>query len=137
MSSAAPAVRPGSVTTLMVLTWIAAVASIVGGIALLLASDQAISDAGIAASTATAHAWAEIVWGVIAALIASGLGNGSNAARLIITILAVVRVGLSILAAFTLSGIAALWLIATTGVIALIVLAMLWNARATAFFQAA
>jgi hypothetical protein len=135
MSPAVPAARPGTVTFVMVLTWIAAIVSIVGGIALLLASDQAINDAGIAASTATTQGWVEIVWGVIAALVAIGLGNGNNFSRLLVTILMVIRLGLSVLAAFALHGLAVFWAIALAGVLALIGLSLLWNARANQFFR--
>jgi hypothetical protein len=135
MSSGVPAARPGTVTFVMVLTWIAAIVSIVGGVALLLASDQAINDAGIAASTATTQGWVEIVWGVIAALVAIGLGNGNNFARLIVTILMVIRLGMSVLAAFTLNGLGVFWAIALAGVFALIGLSLLWNARASEFFR--
>ena len=135
MSPAAPAARPGTVTFVMVLTWIAAIVSIVGGIALLLASDNAINDAGIAASTATTQGWAEIVWGVVVALVAIGLGNGNNFSRLLVTILMVIRLGLSVLAAFALNGLAVFWAIALAGVFALIGLSLLWNARANQFFQ--
>jgi hypothetical protein len=135
MSSLSPAARPGTVTFVMVLTWLAAIVSIVGGVALLLASDQAINDAGIAASTATTQGWVEIVWGVIAALVAIGLGNGNNFARLIVTILMVIRLGMAVLAAFTLNGLGIFWAIALAGVFALIGLSLLWNARASEFFR--
>ena len=52
MSSVRPAARPGSVTTVMVLTWIVALFSIVAGVILLLASDQVLADAGISSGTA-------------------------------------------------------------------------------------
>jgi hypothetical protein len=135
MISAAPTARPGTVTFVMVLTWLAAIVSIVGGVVLLLASDQALNDAGIAASRATTLGWVEIVWGVIAAMVAIGLGSGNNFSRLIVTILMVIRLGMSVLAAFTLNGLGVFWAIALAGVLALIGLSLLWNARASEFFR--
>ena len=135
MSSVRPAARPGSVTTVMVLTWIVALFSIVAGVILLLASDQVVADAGISTGTATTYGWAEIVIGVITALVAIGLGNGNNFSRLLVTLLMVVRAALSVWVAIVLWGHAGFWSAVLAGVIAVVILVMLWNARANEFFR--
>ena len=135
MSSAHPAARPGSVTTVMVLTWIVALFSIVAGVILLLASDQVLADAGISSGTATTYGWVEIVFGVITALVAVGLGNGNNISRLLVTLLMLLRAALSVWVAIVLWGHAGFWSAVLAGLIAVLILAMLWKARANEFFR--
>ena len=135
MSSTHPAARPGSVTTVMVLTWIVALFSIVAGVILLLASEQVLADAGISSGTATTYAWVEIVLGVITALVAIGLGNGNNFSRLLVTLLMLLRAALSVWVAIVLWGHAGFWSAVLAGLIAVLILAMLWNARANEFFR--
>ena len=135
MSSVRPAARPGSVTAVVVLTWIVAVFSIVAGVILLLASDQVVADAGISSSSATTYAWAEIVFGVITALVAVGLGNGNNFSRLLVTLLMLLRAGLSVWVAVALWGHAGFWSAVLAGLIAVLILVMLWNDRANEFFR--
>ncbi len=135
MSFVRPAARPGSVTTVMVLTWIVALFSIVAGVILLLASDQVLADAGITTGTATTYGWAEIVFGVITALVAIGLGNGNSFSRLLVTLLMVLRVGLSVTVAVALWGHAGFWSAVLAGLVAVLVLVMLWNDRANQFFR--
>ena len=135
MSSVHPTARPGSVTTVMVLTWIVALFSIVAGVILLLASDQVLADAGISSGTATTYGWVEIVFGVITALVAIGLGNGNNFSRLLVTLLMVLRAALSVWVAIALWGHAGFWSAVLAGLIAVLILAMLWNDRANEFFR--
>ena len=119
----------------MVLTWIVVLFSIVAGVILLLASDQVLADAGISTGTATTYAWAEIVFGVITALVAIGLGNGNNFSRLLVTLLMVLRAGLSVWVAVALWGHAGFWSAVLAGLIAVLILVMLWNDRANEFFR--
>ncbi len=135
MSATRPTARPGSVTTVMVLTWIVAVFSILAGVLLLVASDQVLSDAGLSSANANVYAWAEIVIGVITALVAVGLGNGNNFSRLLVTLLMGLRAALSLWVAIVLWGHAGFWSAVLAGLIAVIVLALLWNARASEFFR--
>ncbi len=134
MSSQAPAARPGGVTFVMILTWIAAILSIIAGITLLLASDDALAEAGVAASTATTYGWVEIGWGILVALVAIGLGNGNNFSRFLVTVLMVLRIAAAIWAAIALNGMIGFWAIAVAGGFALLVLFLLWNNRANLFF---
>ncbi len=130
----APAPRPAGVTLVVVLTWIAAILAVLAGVLLLLASDSVLQEADIAESTATTYGWIEIGWGVVAALVAIGLGNGNNFSRLLATVLMVLRLGGSIFAAVVLSGHNGFWSAVASGVIALLVLVLLWNNKANMFF---
>jgi hypothetical protein len=132
MSQSTPAPRPGTVTTVVVLTWISAVFAIIGGVIVLLLSDQTLSDAGIEKSTATTVAWVDIVLGVIIALVAMGLNSGSNFARILVTILMAVRVASGVWAMINLPNGVVTGIV--TVVIALLVLFLLWNQRANEFF---
>lgn len=132
MSATAPA-RPGSVTTVVVLTWIVAILTIIGGVALLLLSDDTLSQAGIAKGTATTFGWVEIVLGVVVALVAMGLARGSNGARMLVTILMIVRIVAAVWIAVAV-GSSAVWSAVATGILALIILGLLWNAKASAYF---
>lgn len=134
MSYVRPTSRPGSVTTVVVLTWIVALFSIGAGVLLLLASDQVVADAGLSAGSATTYAWTEIVLGVITGLVAIGLGNGNSLSRLLVTALMGLRAALSLWVAFVLWGHAGFWSAVLAGLFAVFVLALLWNDRANEFF---
>ena len=133
--STAPAPRPGSVTVVVILTWIVAVTTILAGIFFLVASDQVLADAGIASGDATTFAWVEIILGVVVALVALGLSSGASWARMLVTILMVIRLGVAVWAAIALSGTLGFWSIALAAAVALAILAMLWTGRASEFFN--
>lgn len=133
MASTAPAPRPGSVTFVVVLTWITAIVSIVGGILALLLSDDALSEAGISGSTATTYGTVELVLGVIIALVAIGLAGGNNLARFVVTVLMVLRIGVGIWAIVTLPNGPITGTIAVA--FALLIIVLLWNSKASAFFK--
>ena len=134
MSAPAPAPRPGSVTTVMVVTWIVAILTILGGLLFLFISDSALDEAGISASTATTYGIVELLLGVVIALVAIGLGGGNNFARILVSILMVLRLGAAIWAGIVLWGSGGFWSVVIAGLLALIVLALLWNDRANQFF---
>ena len=132
MSEVTPAPRPGSVTVVVVLTWISAIVAILGGVLALVLSEESLADAGISKSTATTYGWTEIVLGIIIALVAVGLSRGNNLSRILVSALMVLRAIVGIWAMLQLpngmiSG-------TVTVVIALVVLFLLWNQRASAVF---
>jgi hypothetical protein len=132
MSEVTPAPRPGSVTVVVVLTWISAIVAILGGVLALVLSEESLADAGISKSTATTYGWTEIVLGIIIALVAVGLSRGNNLSRILVSALMVLRAIVGIWAMLQLpngmiSG-------TVTVVIAVVVLFLLWNQRASAFF---
>lgn len=131
--SATTSARPGSVTAVVVLTWIVAILTVVSGVALLLLSDSVLKEAGITRSTATTYGWVEIVLGVVVALVAIGLSRGSNAARILVSIVMVLRVAAAVWIALAVSTSARGTAIAA-GVVAVIILALLWTRRANDYF---
>jgi len=132
MSGAAPAPRPGSVTTVVVLTWISAIVAILGGVLALVLSEESLSEAGISKSTATTYGWVEIVLGVIIALVALGLGRGNNLSRILVSALMVVRAAIGVWAMLNLPN--GVITGSITILVALLILFLLWNQRANAFF---
>lgn len=134
MSGSAPAPRPGSVTTVVVVTWIVAILTILAGVLLLLISDSALAEADISEGTATTYGIVELVLGAVIALVAIGLGRGNNFARILVSILMVLRLGLAIWAGIVLWGTGGFWSVVVAGLLALLVLALLWNDRANQFF---
>ncbi|MDO8147278.1 MULTISPECIES: hypothetical protein [Isoptericola] len=136
MSAPGPVTRPGSVTFVVVLTWLVAIASVVGGVLMLLATDEVLADAGIGASDAPVYAWVEIALGLVVALVAVGLGNGNRFSRFLVTLLMALRVVLSLWVVIVWGEYAGFWSALLSGLFALLIIVMLWNARANAFFRA-
>ena len=126
--------RPASVTVVVVLTWFAAVVSIAGGVVALLLSAEELAVADISEASANIYGWTSIVIGAAAALVAIGLGSGSSLARALVSLLMVARMGVGLWAIISLpEGIVAG---VVTIVLALIVLFLLWNGKASAYFAA-
>jgi hypothetical protein len=123
------------VVFVMILVWIVAVLSILGGLFFMLASEAVLAQAGISKSAAMTYGWWEIGYGVITALVAMGLGRGSRIARLLVSLLMALRIVAAAWAAIALSGHRGFWTAVGAGVIAIVILIMLWNARADAFFK--
>ena len=127
--------RPASVTVVVVLTWFAAVVSIAGGVVALLLSAEELAAADISEASANVYGWTSIVIGAAAALVAIGLGSGSSLARALVSLLMVARMGVGLWAIISLpEGIVAGVI---TIALALIVLFLLWNGKASAYFAAA
>jgi len=118
----------------MVVTWIVAILTVLGGVLFLVMGDAALAEAGISDSTATTYGIVELVLGAVIALVAIGLGNGNNFSRILVSILMVVRLGVAIWAGVVLWGSGGFWSVVIAGLMALLVLALLWNDRANAFF---
>ena len=128
--------RPASVSFVVVLTWLVAIVTIIDGVILLFASDATLVDAGVNPDTATLTAWISIVLGLVIALFASALGNGSKFARLLISLLMMVRFVLGGFAIVMLWGSSFMWGAVVLTIIAAFVLYLLWNAKASAWFAA-
>jgi hypothetical protein len=120
------------VTTVVVLTWISAIVAILGGVLALVLSEESLSEAGISKSTATTYGWVEIVLGVIIALVALGLGRGNNLSRILVSALMVVRAAIGVWAMLNLPN--GVITGSITILVALLILFLLWNQRANAFF---
>jgi len=134
MSNEARAPRPATVTFVMLITWLVALLSIIGGLAFLLADAATLVDAGISKSTANTYGVIEIVLGIIIGLVAVGLGNGNNFSRFLVTVLMLMRVIGATWAAVVLFGETGFWFVILAGLLALLVLFMLWSDKASRFF---
>ncbi|MFN8125555.1 MAG: hypothetical protein U0R64_03480 [Candidatus Nanopelagicales bacterium] len=134
--------RPGTITFIVVLMWINAVIEIIGGVFLMLgATNNSFvrgfnEGAGVDDLNGTTLAVAGLItiaFGIITILLATGLKNGSNGVRIFVSILIVLQILVDV-AELTVWRNSSVW----TGLIAiliwLIILAMLWGSRASAFF---
>jgi hypothetical protein len=135
MSGTAPAPRPASVVIVMVLTWIVAILTVISGVLLLTASGEALRELSISTSDATLYGWIDIVLGVIIALVAIGLGSGNNFSRFLVSALMVLRLIVMGWAVFVLFGHPGFWYAAIAAALAVLILAMLWSSKASAFFR--
>jgi hypothetical protein len=148
MSQATSAVqRPGTITLIVVLMWINAILEIIGGVLLIIASRSKDFVTGVQEGaaptftssqvTASTLLWAGIIsilFGIITILLATGLKNGNNGVRIFVTILIVIQI-LADAAEMTVWQNRSVWTGLISILIWLIVLAMLWSSRASAFFQ--
>lgn len=128
--------RPASVTVAVVLTWIAAVTDVVGSIALfLLAGDDAVTGA-LAASSAEIQFFAllSLVIGVVVALVALGLQTRGRWALMAVTFVMLVRIGVGVYSLLRF-GPHHLTGAVLTIVVALLVLALLWNRSSQRYFR--
>lgn len=126
--------RPAGVTFIAVLTFLIAFSSMVRGFLAILGYDAGLNPTDLSGSSGTAYGWVELGLGIITAVVGAGLLRGSSLARLLVTALMVVRIIAAIWVVVSFSGAAALLASAIIGGLALIVLLLLWNGRADAFF---
>ena len=132
--STTSAVRPGSVTLVVVLTWISAILAIVAGAFALFGGQQYLSELGWSAGEARIEGIVGIIFGLILALLASALGKGSKFARFLVTVVMLLRLVVGAVEVVALWGSTYMWSGVVGVVIALLVLWLLWNAKAGAFF---
>ena len=129
--------RPGTVTTVVVLTYLAGFLDIVAGVVIwALAGSGSLQEAvGTSQGTLTAVAITNIVIGLVVIGVGVMLAGGSPFARILVTILMTIRIVAAIagLALLGLSG-AAESIMALA--IAVVVIALLWNQRANEYFNA-
>lgn len=127
--------RPGAVTTVVVLTWIAAILDMAGGLVLIVfAGDQEVqAAAGASSSTLTTMGWTVLVIGVVVALVATRLAAGGSLVRMLVTVLMLLRLGSGVwllLAGGSHAATEAITTIAISGV----VLYLLWTGPASEYF---
>ncbi len=127
--------RPGTVTAVVVLTYLAGVFDVIaGGVIWALAGNDTLQEAaGQSRGSLTTAAIVSIVIGLITIGVGAMLAGGSPVARMLVTILMVIRIGVAVfvLVVVGLSG-AAEAIIAM--VISVTIIALLWNARASTWF---
>jgi hypothetical protein len=129
-------VRPGSVTVVVVLTWISAVIAIVSGVLLLIFAPAVRVQVGNSnVSTAVIVIGVVIlVIGLLTAWVATRLGKGGNGARILLTILEGLQIAGALATLSTVSGSNTVSQSVVTIIIGVVILALLWNSRANAFF---
>ena len=129
--------RPGSVTLVVVLTIISGILTLLGGLFLLLLGGAATLDRlNVSGGAVLFFGILYLILGIITIIVGIGLRNGSRLARMLVTILMVI----DIISAITSPGWFQTSQTVTSSIIAIIVsvivLALLWNRRASEFFAA-
>ena len=128
--------RPFGVAVVLVLAWVAAIGDIVAGIVLLLLSfDHArFTDDTVSASLVRYFGLVAIVIGLLTAMVALGLANGSQFARVFTIMVMVVRM---VNAAWALIAIryVTLWPAVFDLAIAVLITALLSNRAASDYFR--
>jgi hypothetical protein len=132
---AASARRPTSVLIVLVAAWIQVAMSLIASVALFfMASDtDVVSAVGATTDELRVVAGVGVVFGLIAAAFVLWLQSGSNVARILVSIVAVLNIG------------AGVWAIAAAGThqlaeslvnigLAAVVLVLLWNQAANEYF---
>lgn len=126
--------RPGGVTLVAVLTWIAGLLDVLGGTILLFQTSVAATVEQFGgASQLIATAIVTIGIGVVVIAIAGGLLRGSPGARIVVTVFQVLSIvsGVFLAIAYPAGAIGEYIGIA----LSLVVIALLWTGRANAFFR--
>ena len=130
--------RPITVTLVVILAWITAIANIIVGLFLLFGADDAGLIADYSDSVVSAR-WLGVVgilYGIIVAVVANGLAKGGQFSRFIVSLLMILRILGDVF-------LLAQWGGAYVGsaifniVLSLIILFLLWNSKASRFFNPA
>ena len=128
--------RPGSVTVVVVLTWISAILVLVGAAILFgVAFTVDAPDLPASRNFVVTIAVTALIIGLITAWVAYGLSKGNNFARFLVTLVQALNIANQIWMWIQFGGnyvISAMINIA----IAVIILALVWNRRANEFFAA-
>jgi len=127
--------RPGGVTFVIALTWLVAFLSMVSGFMAILGDEAPIGGSILDSGASVAVGWAEVVVGALTALVAIGLAARSALARLLVTALMIVRVAGAIWIAFEFAGQGGLLASALIGGFAVLILLLIWNGPADAYFN--
>jgi len=126
--------RPFSVTFVVLLTWISALLAIGGGLYAVI-DPQGAAEGLADANVVRTEGFISIIIGLITAMVASALGRGSKFARFLVSLLMLLRIAGASIVGFTHFGTIFMWVALISAVVALIILWLLWNAKASAFFS--
>lgn len=137
MSNSVSHVRPSSVSVVVTLTWIAAFLDLVGGAVLVFfaSSEELQAASGASEASITTAGWFTMGIGILVAVVAIRLGEGSSGARLLVSTLMVLRVVAAIwvlIAAGTHGGTESILTLALSAA----VLYLLWTGPANDWFAA-
>lgn len=135
MTSSLAAPRPTTVTIAIVLGWFSVLADIVAGLALvgLAGNDTLVSALNSDAATTSRIGYASLVFGVVLGLLVWLLSQGSSVVRLLLSIVLVLRIAVSVWAMIEL-GSHQLSTSVLTLALSVVLLGLLWNGKANAFF---
>ena len=127
--------RPTSVAVALAIGWISVILDLVAGVTLIVlaGNDEVTSALGTDESTARAIGIVALVSAVILALVVYLLGKGSNIARMLVTIVMLLRIGFAIWAIVAL-GTHQLAEAIVSMAVAVTAIVLLWNDKANAFF---
>lgn len=130
----AAAARPGGVTLVAVLTWISGALNIVVGVVMFFQQSNAelLAQFGGTSGIITAGI-VSILLGLVIVLVARGLLNGSQVARVLVTIVQALSLAGAVLGVLVAPGQLVSSLV--TGLLALLIIVLLYTARANAFFR--
>lgn len=135
-----PTRRPGLVTLLLILVVIEGLVSIFVGLLFVLARDSATVNGDLTAAGATGSSVALwlgillIVIGVVYLLVARGLATGNGFARLVVAAVTLVNIASGIWLMIAHPG-GARWSTVASILLGVIVLAILYSPKASAFFR--
>ncbi len=135
MSTAPLPRRPGSVTLVATLTWIAAALDLIAGAAMVwLSYNPDLLDDALSVGDVRWYGYASLVVGALTAAVAIGLAGGSQGARILVVLLMTLRIAAAAYA-FIQVGDFSVWQAGVQVALALIIIAMLSTRRASDFFR--
>jgi hypothetical protein len=121
--------RPVGVTIVAILAWISGFFSILGGILMIVSG---LEVASMSRELLIVAAVISIVIGIVVIVVAFGLFRGSNAARIITTVVFALNILNAIIQLF--SGTQSLWTALLSALPSIIGVILLWTKSASAFF---
>lgn len=131
-----PVRRPAGVSLVVWLTYLSAFLDIVAGVWVILTRETLAAEAATTTGSLLVVGSAQILVGIFVGLLAAALGRGSRGSRMIVTFLMILRLGLGLFALVGLSNVNR-WLGLAQAALAVLVLWLLWNRRASEFFARA
>jgi len=137
-SSPAPTAvpRPAGITFVIVLTWLAAMSSLVGGIWLLLISfdKSRFPDAADDVAVVRSFAFLALILGLLTVMVALALGSGSQFARVLVIIVMAGNLINAVWALIYIRGVT-LWPAVAYATLALVIITLLSNRAASDYFR--
>lgn len=126
--------RPASVTLVVVLTWISAVLAVLGGLLLIVVGSITGGAAGLTPGVLGGIGVAYVILGLITGAVAARLARAGNGARLLVSVLVVLQIAGGIAAISTVGSGSTVTQALVSILVGIVILLLLWNARANAFF---
>jgi hypothetical protein len=127
--------RPGTVLTVVVLTWVQAAIDIIAGVALMIVSADAnaLADLDAGRGAVLTAGIVTTVFGILVGLLAMWLNAGAPAARMTVSVVMAIQIVGGIVGLFSF-GMAQISESIVTVLIAIGVLALLWSQKANEYF---